>query len=263
VMPTLLMKMPVDAHERDHALRMVTCSAIPPGLHAALEERFGVPWYELYGMTEIGMGTMEDPDEHLQFRGQAYIGRPPAMREARVVDEEGRPVPRGEPGELVFRGPGIMDGYFRKPEANAEVFRDGWFHTGDRVRMDVAGRVFYLGRTKDMIRRSGENISAAEVEEVIASHPAVRLAACLPVPDELRGEEVKAYVVPNPGAEATPQELAAWCEERLAYFKIPRYWTFRDDLPRTPSERVAKGELKAEAEDLRTGAWDRVEDLWR
>ncbi len=263
VMPTLIMKMPVDPDERDHALRMVTCSAIPTKLHEALEERFGVPWYELYGMTEIGLGTMEDPDEHLRFRGQGYIGRPPWTREARAVDADGRPVPRGEPGELVFRGPGIMDGYFRNPEANAEVFRDGWFYTGDRVRMDAAGRVFYLGRTKDIIRRSGENISAAEVEEVIAAHPAVRLAACLPVPDELRGEEVKAYVVLAPDAEATPQELAAWCEERLAYFKIPRYWSFRDELPRTPSERVAKGELKVEAEDLRTGAWDRAEDVWR
>ncbi len=267
VMPVLLMKTPVRADERRHRLRAITCSAIPPGMHAALEERFGVAWYELYGMTEFGLGTIEDPAEHDEFRGRACIGRSPAGREIRVVGADGRPLPRGEEGTLVLRGCGIMDGYFNKPEETAKVFRDGWFHTGDLVRMDEAGRVFYVGRTKDMIRRSGENISAAEVEEVIASHPAVELAACIAVPDELRGEEVKAYVVLRVGlagdAAPTAQELAAWCGERLAYFKVPRYWTFRDGLPRTPSERVAKGELKTEVDDLRLGAYDRADELWR
>ena len=167
---------------------------------------------------------------------------------------------------MVFRGSGIMDGYFKDPEATSRIFRDGWLHTGDLARMDERGRLYYVGRRKDMIRRSGENISAAEVEETIAAHPAVRMAACVPVPDELRGEEVKAYVVLQPGAapeEAAPPSLASFCEARLAYFKIPRYWTYRDDLPRTASERVRKDVLLSEQDDLRSGAYDRIDDVWR
>src|SRR5208282_2164919 len=108
-------------------------------------------------------------------------------------------------------------------------------------RRDEAGRIFYLGRLKDTIRRSGENISSAEVEGVVMEHPAVVGAACVPVPDDLRGEEVKVYVVlKDPPSRPDPGALAAFCSERLAYFKVPRYWAFVDDLPRTPSERVAK-----------------------
>ena len=116
-----------------------------------------------------------------------------------------------------------------------------------------------------MIRRAGENISAAEVEEVIALHPGVRMAACVPVADEIRGEEVKAYVVlaDGHGPETVPPEtLAAFCSERLAYFKVPRYWAYRGDFPRTPSERVRKEVLTAEESDLRVGAYDRVAGCW-
>ena len=119
---------------------------------------------------------------------------------------------------------------------------------------------------KDMIRRSGENIAAAEVEEVIMRHPGVRLAAVLAVEDDLRGEEVMAYVVPGDGAsreEVSPAVLSAFCAERLARFKVPRYWQYRDDLPRTPSERIRKEALRDEHEDPRTGAWDRVENRQR
>jgi crotonobetaine/carnitine-CoA ligase len=180
-----------------------------------------------------------------------------------VVDDTDTDVPAGTVGEMVLRGPDMMDGYFKNEEATAEIFRGGWLHTGDLVRRDEAGRFFYVGRKKEMIRRSGENISAAEVEETIASHPAVRMAACVPVPDEIRGEEVKAYVVLREGATAEPAEINAHCEARLAYFKVPRYWTFVDDLPRTPSERIAKHVLVSGVDDLRAGAWDRVDDVWR
>ena len=153
----------------------------------------------------------------------------------------------------------MMDGYFGNPEATAKAFEGGFFHTGDVVRQDEAGRVFYIGRTKDMIRRSGENIAAAEVEAVLTRHPQVAEAACVPVPDELRGEEVKVYVVPS-GGRPDPAELRECLSGQLAYFKLPRYWTFVDHLPKTPSERVAKGELTAGVEDLRTGAWDATVD---
>ena len=220
-MPTLLLRMPESPLDRSHRVRAVQCSAIPPSLHAVLEERWGVGWYEAFGMTETGADIRVGAEEHDELVGTGCLGRPAAHREVKIVD-----------GELLLRGPGMMDGYLGLPS----VLRDGWFPTGDLARLDDQGRVYHLGRIKDMIRRSGENIAAHEVEEVLMSHPAVTLAAVVGVPDEIRGEEVKAFVVGAVGQE----ELAAYCAERLASFKVPRYWEFRDDLPRTPSERVAK-----------------------
>jgi crotonobetaine/carnitine-CoA ligase len=163
-----------------------------------------------------------------------------------IVDEKEEPVPPGVTGQLVVRGAGMMTEYFRDPEATAAVFRNGWMHTGDLARMDEQGRVYFVGRSKDMIRRSGENIAAAEVERVLQLHPVVRMAAVLPEPDELRGEEVHAVLVAADGSGATDlAELIEHCERELAYFKVPRYWTFVAELPLTASERVAKGELRA------------------
>jgi crotonobetaine/carnitine-CoA ligase len=167
---------------------------------------------------------------------------------------------------MVLRGPGMMDGYFDDDPATNQAFRGGWFHTGDLVRQDHDGRIFYLGRIKDTVRRSGENISSAEVEGVLIEHPDVAAAACVPVPDDLRGEEVKMYVVLRPGADPVstqPTGLAEWCGARLAYFKVPRYWSYVDDLPRTPSERVAKSVLIQGVDDLRLGAFDISDGQWR
>ncbi len=224
-MPTLLLRQPPDPADRDHRVRRVQCSAIPPALHAELEERWGAPWYECFGMTETGADIRVDEDDHDELVGSGCLGSPAPHREVRVVD-----------GELQLRGPGMMQGYDGLPSP----FDDGWFATGDLARLDEHGRVYLVGRKKDMIRRSGENVAAQEVEAVLTSHPAVRLAAVLGVPDEVRGEEVKAFVVGDVGEE----ELRAWCAERLAPFKVPRYWDFRDDLPRTASERVAKELLR-------------------
>jgi crotonobetaine/carnitine-CoA ligase len=246
--------------DRNHRVRFVTCSAIPPELHAKLEERWGVPWYEAFGMTESGGDIAVWPEEHDELVGSGCIGRPLPHKEARIVDEADCPVPRGAVGELVVRGPGMMDGYYKDEEATRALFRNGWLHTGDRATMDEAGRI------KDMIRRSGENISASEVEEVLHQHPGLRLAACLAVPDDLRGEEVKAYVVLNAGftrEQVHPESLVDYCKGRLAYFKVPRYWEYSDDLPRTPSERIAKAILRQAKPDLRIGAYDAVARLWR
>jgi crotonobetaine/carnitine-CoA ligase len=140
----------------------------------------------------------------------------------------------------------MMTGYFRDADATREVFRNGWMHTGDLARMDEQGRVYFVGRTKDMIRRGGENIAAAEVEQVLQLHPAVTMAAVLPEPDELRGEEVHAVIVAADGHGASDlPDLVEHCRRQLAAFKVPRYWTFVADLPLTASQRVAKGELRA------------------
>ncbi|TVT53609.1 ATP-dependent acyl-CoA ligase [Amycolatopsis rhizosphaerae] len=256
LMPTLLLRQPESEVDRQHRVRAISASAIPRDLHAALEKRWGAPWHEAFGMTETGGDIRVSDVDHDELVGTGCIGRPTRDREAMVVDEAGFPVPRGETGELVLRGIGLMHGYHDDPEATARAFRGGWFHTGDLARMDERGRIFYLGRTKDMIRRSGENISADEVERALLLHPAVRLAAVVAVPDELRGEEVKAFVVLDDKAE--PDELAEFCADKLAYFKVPRYWAIADSLPLTPSERVAKGELAG----WPVPTYDRVRHRW-
>lgn len=234
-MPVLLLKMPPDAADRDHRVRAVQCSAIPPALHAALEERWGVPWTEAFGMTETGADIRVSAEEHAELVGSGSLGRPAAHREARI----------DEAGQLWLRGPGMMQGYLGHPSPFDE---DGWFPTGDLARTDESGRLYLAGRLKDMIRRSGENVAAVEVEEVLLAHPAVHLAAVIGVPDEVRGEEVAAYVV---APEASAEELSAWCAERLAGFKVPSIWRFRDDLPLTASLRVEKAALRAEAQGAR------------
>ncbi|WP_092529670.1 ATP-dependent acyl-CoA ligase [Amycolatopsis arida] len=266
LMPTLLLRTPESPEDRAHRVRAISASAIPRELHAELERRWGVPWYEAFGMTETGGDIRMSPADHDETVGTGCLGRPAPHREVLIADGDGRPLPRGETGELLLRGTGLMHGYHDDPAATERAFRGGWFHTGDLARMDEHGRVFYVGRTKDMIRRSGENVSADEVERALLLHPGVRLAAVLGVPDELRGEEVKAYVVLAPAYSAQrlpPTELADFCATKLAYFKVPRYWTYVDSLPLTPSERVAKGELRKGVTDLRVGAYDRVEDTWR
>ena len=234
-MPVLLLKMPTDPADRDHRVRAVQCSAIPPALHAALEERWGVPWTEAFGMTETGADIRVGAEEHAELVGSGSLGRPAAHREARIDDA----------GQLWLRGPGMMQGYLGHPSPFDE---DGWFPTGDLARTDESGRLYLAGRLKDMIRRSGENVAAVEVEEVLLAHPAVHLAAVIGVPDEVRGEEVAAYVV---APEASAEELSSWCAERLAGFKVPSIWRFRDELPLTASLRVEKAALRAEAQGAR------------
>ncbi len=255
-MPGLLLRMPPDPEDRQHRVRAVQCSAIPPALHATLEERWGVPWYEAFGMTETGADLRVTDADHNELVGTGCLGGPVSYRKVRITGTGGQPVPAGQTGEITLAGPGMMDGYDGDPEATAAVLRDGWFHTGDLGRMDERGRVYHAGRLKDMIRRGGENVAAREVEEVLLTHPAIQLAAVVAVPDEIRGEEVKAYYVT--GAEVGPGELAAYCRERLARFKVPRFWQPAADLPRTDSERVIKkqlGELTGAVFDTTDGTW--------
>jgi crotonobetaine/carnitine-CoA ligase len=265
-MPGLLLRMPPSPDDRRHRVRVVQCSAIPPNRHAALEERWGVPWYEAFGMTETGADLRVTDADHDELVGTGCLGGPVSYRKVQIVGDEGEPVAAGQTGEITLAGPGMMDGYDGDPEATVQVMRDGWFHTGDLGWMDGQGRVYHAGRIKDMIRRGGENVAAREVEEVLLAHPGIRLAAVTAVPDEIRGEEVKAYYVTGDGAEIDPAELAAYCRERLASFKVPRFWQPAADLPRTDSERVVKkqlSELPGPVFDTADGTWaDRADDTW-
>jgi carnitine-CoA ligase len=244
VMPTLLLKQP-PAPWDDNAVERIFCSAIPVEQHRAIEERWGAPWHELFGMTESGMNIAVAPEEHDPAVGTGCLGRALWHNEATVVDEDDRELPPGEVGQLVVRGMGFMDGYHDDPEATAEVFRNGWLHTGDLATRGVDGLIYYKGRKKEMIRRAGENIAPVEIETALSTHDAVLECAVAPVPDPDLGEEAKAYVVLRPGVRAAVEDLHEFLRERIASFKVPRYWETRESLPHTASEKVAKHELEA------------------
>jgi long-chain acyl-CoA synthetase len=208
------------------------------------QERSGAPLIELWGMTEIaGLGTthaLHAPP----VPGSIGVSLPGV--ELRVADlaDVTRDAPRGEPGELMVRGPIVMLGYHGNPEATAETIEpDGWLHTGDIATMTATGHVFVVDRRKDMIITGGYNVYPAEIERVLAAHPAVAMVAAGPVPDPVRGELACAYVVLAAGASATEEELIAFTEGSLAAYKRPRLIRFVDDLPKTSTGKIMRREL--------------------
>jgi carnitine-CoA ligase len=265
-MPRMLMNRPEDPeNEKGHKVKFVICSGIDPKLHAIFEKRWNCPWYEAYGLTETGSDLLV-PRRDTTYTGSGSIGKPSLWKEVAVIDENGQALPPGEIGEIVSRGEPMMIGYWKKPEATKERFKDGWFSTGDLGYVGEDGRFYFVGRKKDMVRRSNENISAAEVEGVLMAHPKIELAAVIPVPDPVREEEVKAYVVLTRGEtkeRVPPLEIISFARERLAAFKVPRYIEYREDLPKTPSERVEKEKLIGEKRDLRSDSYDNQDDVWR
>lgn len=252
-MPLMLLSTPPRPAERAHRLRAIMCSGIPSDQHRELEDRFGVPWVEAYGTTETGSDIGVSWSDHRSMIGIPTIGKPLCHREARIVDEADEAVARGNVGELHLRGPGMMWGYWKNADATAAAFSNGWYRTGDLARQDENGFFYIAGRRKDMIRRAGENIAAAEVEAALQQHPTVVLSACIAVPDPVRGEEIKAFVVRSSPISAL--DLVTHLQARVAGFKIPRYWAFVDRLPMTPSERVAKPMLPR---DIDGDVWDRT-----
>jgi carnitine-CoA ligase len=257
-MTSFLFNMPPSPLEKPHDLRYVQTSGILPSIHKAWEERFNVPVFEVYASTETACDIAVTSD-HDRKVGTACIGRPVYYREAKVVDEDGHEVAPGQVGEIVLkRAKGMMNGYFKDPEATERAFRGGWFHSGDLGYKDPDGDFHFVGRKKDIIRRGGENISAASLEQVLMGHPKIMDAAVIPVPDRIRGEEVKAYVVLKPGETLGYPELIEFCESNMGAFKVPRYYEFRESLPKTPSERVQKKKLIEEKEDLTQDTYDRL-----
>jgi carnitine-CoA ligase len=250
----ILCKQPPRPDDRDHGARLTACAATPRDVWRVFEDRFGVQIIEGYGLTETAGFCVSNPRDVVRV---GSIGRPMAWVETAIVDRADRPLPPGEGGEIAIRPRAphvLMEGYFRMPEQTAEAMRGGWFHSGDMGYADEDGYLYFVDRIKQSIRRRGENISSWEVEKIVNAHPQVLESAAVGVPSELGEEEVMIHVVSRAGEAIEPIDLIRWCEERMAYFMVPRYVRVRESLPKTATERVEKYKLKAEGS---AGAWDR------
>ena len=250
-MPTLLFKQAPCPDDRDNDVRMVLCSGIPVGLHAELEQRWGAPWREIFGMTESGVDLFSPVDDTSAV-GSGSLGLPVPTKTVRVIDPDGNDVPDGEPGEMVTSGKPMMSGYWNRPDDTAKALRDGWLHTGDVVVRRPDGGIQLVGRIKDMVRRGGENVASSEVEAALERDDAVVVSAVVAEPDEVLGEEVKAFIqlAEDVSPErATAEQIIERVGHQLAPFKVPRYVEFVSSFPRTPSERINKPALKAHAAD--------------
>ena len=244
-------------------LRYVYSFGWRPEARREVERRFGCLARDGYGMTETGTATIV-PTRAGERAYARTCGLPTAERALRIVDEHDQDVAPGERGELWVSGPGLMWGYYKRPAANAEVFRGEWLRTGDLFTRDPDGYYFIVGRIKDMVKRAGENVAAREVEAVLNELSFVAESAIVPVPDALRGEEVKAYLILNGVSprDVSMEEIFTHCRSQLAPFKVPRYIEYVAELPRTPTGKVAKQRLLTEIDDLTAGAFDRESGRW-
>ncbi len=253
VMATFLMKRAPSPDDRSHTVRkafMVPLTDDAP----AFTERFGIDIYTIFNMTEISSPIVSEANP--VKRGTCGKARPGV--EVRLVDANDCEVPVGEIGEMLVRTDrpwGMNSGYNRNPEATAQAWANGWFHTGDAFRRDADGYYYFVDRVKDAIRRRGENISSFEVEVEVCAHPAVREAAAIAVPSEFSEDEVMVVVAPVPGQSIDIVELAQFLIERMPYFMVPRYIRVMDELPKTPSAKVLKADLRAEG--VTADTWDR------
>ena len=240
----ILMKAPPSPADAANPLRLMMGAGCPADLFAAFEARFDLKLIEGYGMSEIGIPFINRLDD----RRAGSCGKVGTTHEAMLVDDAGAPVERGATGELIIRPRqmnGMMREYHAMPAATVAAWRDLWFHTGDYLREDTDGYFFFVDRKKDALRRRGENISSYEVERAVNEHPAVAESAAVAVASELGEDEVMICVVPMPGAVLDPFDLLRHCAGTMARFMVPRYIRVMAALPKTPTERVQKFELRA------------------
>ena len=223
-------------------------AALPVEVLREFEEAFGCPILEGYGLSETSpVASFNHPD---RSRKAGSIGTPIAGVEMRAVDDSGADVPQGEVGEIAIRGHNVMKGYWGKPEATAAAIPDGWFRTGDLARIDEDGYFFIVDRKKELIIRGGYNVYPREIEEALHEHPAVAEVAVVGIPHDSLGEEVGAAVALKPGATATPDELKAFAKSRVAAYKYPRHVWLVDQLPKGPTGKILRREVKPPADVL-------------
>ena len=245
----ILARRPRSEFNAAHRISKVYGAPITADIDAVFKDEFGVQAVtEGYGMSEIpGVANIPIHGPYKVGSFGVAARHPDHSRpfsELRIVDDDGRDVANGVVGQLLVRTPIIMKGYYRDPETTAASFRDGWFMTGDRVMRDHDGYYAFLGRQKDIIRRRGENISGAEIDQVICLHPGVVDAAAIAVDADLGEDEILVAIIKRPDAELGAVEIRDWCAQRLAPIKVPRYVVFVQSLPYTPTHRVAKYRLK-------------------
>ena len=226
-------------------------AAMPVEVMRGFEQAFGCMILEGYGLSETSpVASFNHPD---RVRKPGSIGTPIEGVEMRVVDNEGAELPAGQIGEIVIRGYNVMKGYWRNPGATAETITDGWLRTGDLARVDEDGYFYIVDRKKDLIIRGGFNVYPREIEEVLYEHPAVAEAAVIGIPDERLGEEIGAGVTLKPAAAATTEELRAFVKDRVAPYKYPRYVWIVPELPKGPTGKILRREVRA-PQDLRPAA---------
>jgi acyl-CoA synthetase (AMP-forming)/AMP-acid ligase II len=254
VMPSMLMAAVPSDRNRAHGVRFGFGAGINPDLHEAFEARFGFPLVEAWAMTETGAGGVICANRAPRHVGRSCIGAPDASVAVRLVDDAGA---EAEQGELLIRHAGddprrgFFAGYFKNDAATEEAWEGGWFHTGDIVRRASDGTMYFVDRKKNIIRRSGENIAAVEVEAVLARHPEIAGIAVAAVPDDMRGDEVFAcVVVKGEKTAALAEEITRWCLTQLAYYKAPGYIAFVEELPVTSTQKLQRAQLKARALEL-------------
>ncbi|MBI3952149.1 MAG: long-chain fatty acid--CoA ligase [Acidobacteria bacterium] len=223
-------------------LKFAMCGSapVPVPVMEQFEARFHCPAIEGYGLSESTCRSTFNPPDARRRLGSVGL---PIGNEMKIFDDADRELPPGQIGEIVLRGENIMKGYYKNPDATRQAFRSGWFHTGDVGYRDEDGFFYVVDRKSDMIIRGGENIYPREIDEVLYQHPAVKDAATIGVPDELYGEEVKAFVVLKDGMSCAEDELIAFCRARLADYKCPKTIQFLDDIPKGPTGKLLKREL--------------------
>ena len=244
----ILMRQPPRPDDADTPLRLCYTGPAPErSRQEEMERRFGLRIVAGYAMSESPYGLIW-PRGTRPFGTLGAVRQHPVLgvvNEARVISADGRPLGPGQTGELLLRNPVVTRGYWGMPEETAQAITDGWLHTGDLVTVGDDGTYTFVARQKEVLRRRGENLSPLEVEEVLAAHPAVLDCAVVAVPSELSEDEVKAFIVPADGGGVDFGQLIEFAAERLAAFKVPRYWQLIEELPRTPTARVAKHRLPA------------------
>ena len=256
VMPSILMQADDAVEDRAHSIRFGFGAGVDRKLHAAFEKRFGFPLVEAWAMTETGAGAVIAASAGARRIGQASLGIPAPDVACRIVNDEGREVDTGMPGELLVRRArgnrryGFFSHYEKNPRATQEAWKDGWFHTGDIVRKNEDGEIFFVDRKKNVIRRSGENIAAVEVESILMRHPRIKAVGITCVPDEIRGEEVFACITVDDPAKDVALEITEWCLGQMAYYKAPGHIAFVDRLPLTTTQKIQRAELKKLAASL-------------
>jgi crotonobetaine/carnitine-CoA ligase len=258
--PQILLNLPERADDGENPLRLVV-ALLPPEQHLRFEERFGLTVVPSYSLTEDILSVLGPLDKSRRKLGSCGLPIAPTVHRLRILRDDGEECKPGQLGEIIKQSPTVMKGYYKNPAATSEAIKGGWLYTGDLGYLDEDGFLYFVDRKKDMVRRGDENISSEEVERALNSHPLIAESAVIGVPDPIRQEEVKAFIVLKPPAtpEALPpEEIWKFCKERLAAFKIPRYLEYRDSLPKTPSSKIQKSLLREEAKTPVEMVFDRL-----